>query len=171
MGKKLLNESQLLESKTPAEFIDNSLHVNITSGRKAFVCKQWLIKTGYKIEDVQYARNRHPYWKKVKHKGHRERTIKRMSKYRFENVKVKWTLEEMQRFIELNETLHDFELAQIFRRSIPSIQFIRRKLRMLKTLMGTKFDKSSKKAELLLKWDEDMLRKKLKEGKEKNPDK
>jgi hypothetical protein len=169
--KRKLTEFQLFDSKTPEEFIDNSLNVNVSSGRKAYVCKQWLLKTGYKVEDIMYARNRHPYWKKIKHIGHEERTRKRLAKYNFENVNKKWDLQEMRRFVELNETLHDFELAQLFRRSIPSIQFIRRKVAMLKKVFPGVYENSTQKAEMLIQYEEQKLRQILKERKSKENDK
>jgi hypothetical protein len=151
-------EQIMLSSKTPEQYIDNSLRVKISSGRKAYLCKVWLQKTGYTVEDIQYARNRHPHWKELKHKGHNERTQARLEKYKFNVVSKKWTYKEIQKFLQMNDTKHDYEIAEYFKRSIPSVQYLRRKIKLLLEVYAQKFKASKDKARMLIEADEKSLR-------------
>lgn len=151
-------EQIILSSKTPEQYIENSLRVKISSGRKAYLCKIWLEKTGYTIEDIQYARNRHPHWKKLKHKGHKQRTQARLEKYKFNTASKKWTHKEVLKFLQMNDTKHDYEIAEYFKRSIPSVQYLRRKIKLLIDVEPQKFKASKDKATMLMEADEKVLR-------------
>lgn len=132
-------ELKLLNSKTPGEYIDNSLRSRLPAGRKAYLTKLWLEKTGRKVEDIQHARNRHPYWKKRKMKGSSARNLQRRKDHNYsEDGKLRWTRESVLEFLRMNKKdkrgryLHrDYELAQHFNSSIPSIQHYRRKQNMV----------------------------------------
>jgi len=45
MKKKVITEKELFASKTPEEFIENSLHIKISSGKKAIICREMFQKT------------------------------------------------------------------------------------------------------------------------------
>ena len=74
---------KLLIRKTPESYIDFSVKSTLTPAEKRKVTRIWLKKSGFSIEDINYARNRHPHWKKIKMKGSSERTKNRMEKYDF----------------------------------------------------------------------------------------
>jgi hypothetical protein len=117
----------LLQKKTVDAYVDYSIKSKLTPAEKRFVTRQWLDKTGLTIEDINYTRNRHPYWKKVKMNGAAERRKTRMEKYDFSGGKhKKWEKDELLKFIDFNPKHADFELAKIFKCSIPSIQGVRR---------------------------------------------
>jgi len=132
-------ELKLLNSKTPGEYIDNSLKSRLPAGRKAYLTKLWLEKTGRRVEEIQRARNRHPYWKKRKMKGSPARNLQRRRDHDYsENGKLRWNREAILEFLRMNKKdkrgryLHrDYELAQHFNSSIPSIQHYRRKQNMV----------------------------------------
>ena len=118
---------KLFQKKTVDAYVDYSIKSSLTPGEKRFVTRKWLEREGLTIEDINYTRNRHPYWKNIKMKGAAERRIVRMEKYDFSGGKHKqWEKEELLEFIDLNPKHADFELAEIFKCSIPSIQGVRR---------------------------------------------
>jgi len=120
--------------------------------------------TEYTVKDLEYARNRHPYWKKVKQKGSVERNQLRREKYNFYDrkkygSKKLWTDEDLKEFLRLNDEKKDWELAKHFERSIPSIQFIRRKIQL--ALKIAKLDNKKVDKYFLLKMivgDDNILR-------------
>lgn len=143
-GNMNKEEQKLFNSKTPHEYIDNSLKVKLSPGRKAHITKLWLEKKkNYSIEDIQYARNRHPYWKSRKMQGSYERNEQRRMEHDYSsNLKLDWDRDAVMEFIAMNKKDErgryehkDFELAKHFRTSIPSIQHYRRKYNMAMVLM------------------------------------
>src|SRR4030043_1985070 len=131
-------EKNLLKSKTPEKFIDNSIRFNITAGRKAYICRLWLNENkNYTINDIGYARNRHPYWKKRK-RGDEAKKLLRLKEYNYiKKRKQHWSEIDLLKFIEMdvkgisgNYKNKDYELAKIFKSSIPGIQHVRRKINL-----------------------------------------
>ena len=66
-------EKKLYRAKTPKEYIEKSLTLDIPPGRKAYVTRYWLKKTGYTTEDIKHARKRNKYWETKKRNGTTER--------------------------------------------------------------------------------------------------
>jgi len=136
-------ELKLFNSKTPEEYIDNSLKTNLPSGRKAHVTRLWLEKKKYTIEDIKRARNRHPYWKKKKMAGSSERNEQRRMEHDYRNYgSLEWDESTVKEFIEMNRKdkrgayeHKDFELARHFATTIPSIQHYRRKYNMVVAIL------------------------------------
>jgi hypothetical protein len=132
------NEFTLFNTRTPEEYIDKSLKLKIPSGRKAYITKLWMDKKGYTVEDIQHARNRHPYWKAKKMEGSAERNEERRKANDYsKNGAVNWNDKQIKKFISMNKKdkkgryIHkDISLAKHFRVSIPSIQHYRRKYNM-----------------------------------------
>ena len=54
---------KLLSKKTPEAYIDFTVKNKFSKGEKQRATRIWLDKTGYSIDDINRARNRHPYWK------------------------------------------------------------------------------------------------------------
>ena len=155
---------KLLSSKTPEEYIDQSVKSKLPQREKARATKIWLESSKYTIEDISYARNRHPYWKAVKQKNHQERTRKRFQDYDFSKGKVRaWTKDELKVFVDQNETMTDRDLAKHFKRSIPSIQAIRRRINLANRMYNLQSDKKVTKSMLLklITSDEKVLRREL----------
>lgn len=147
-------ETKLFKSRTPHEYIDNSLKSKLSPGRKAYITKIWLDKKKkFSIEDIQYARNRHPYWKSRKMVGSYERNEQRRMEHDYSsNSKLDWDDATVMEFIDMNKKddhgryLHkDFELARHFNTSIPSIQHYRRKYNMAMVLMSREGKKPTEK--------------------------
>lgn len=128
----------LLEAKTPTEYIDRSIKVKLSATEKAAITKLWLEKrNNYTIKDIEYARNRHPYWKAKKTDNSLERTKNRYQKYAHfanDSYRKKWTKEEIEIFLEKNDKMRDYELAELLSKTIPSIQSYRRKLKLIKKI-------------------------------------
>ena len=128
-------KNALLNCKTPAEYIDKCIKSSLSRYEKAIVTVEWKKRTGYTIDDIKYARHRHPYWKKKKHKGAKERNMKRYAEYDFSDPEyvVDWTNDLLEEFVYMNKKENgvyinkDRELAEHFETTIPSIQYIRRK--------------------------------------------
>ncbi|MCU0845023.1 MAG: hypothetical protein MUC76_08880 [Spirochaetes bacterium] len=160
-------ELKLFSSKTPDDFIDRSLKVDIPRGRKAFIARLWLEKTGYESSDIEYARNRHPYWKARKGEGGAERVLQRLHEHDYSTGEsVEWTEKRIQKFIELNAKdkngkyiTRDWELAKRFKCSIATIQHMRRKYNMTtKIIIAGKGKVTAKKLLEYLQMGEGMLR-------------
>ena len=159
---QFLSEKELQEilGKDPAEYIDFCVYSTLTQGQKAKLTNYWLTHTNYTINDIQYARNRHEYWKKKKMNNSAERAMKRFAEYNFADKKnKKWQVEELEEFLKLNEIKKDRELAEHFNRSIPSIQYIRRCINLVKRIYDQGLTTPEKHpAPLLIKNSEKKLR-------------
>ena len=91
--------------------------------------------------------DRHPYWKLKKHVGHKERYARRNKLHRyFESSGRKsfkrYTDEELLEFIKMNKVdkegnypIPDRDIAKHFGTSIPSVQYLRRKLNCSLTIL------------------------------------
>lgn len=157
---------RLLSSRTPEEYIDQSVKSNLPQREKAKATKTWLEQSGFSMDDISYARNRHPYWKSVKQRNHQERTRKRFDEYNYSNGGSRsWTQDLLKKFLECNNQKTDRELAKEFNRSIPSIQAIRRRINIANRIFSLE-GKSRITKNMLLKLilsDEKVLRRKLEE--------
>jgi len=159
---------KLLASKTPEEYIDQSVKSKLPQREKARATKEWLSQSDYTIADISYARNRHPYWKAVKQKNHQERTRKRFDEYNYSSGRVRsWSKDELKEFLDENEKMTDRELAKHFTRSIPSIQAIRRRINIATRILNFENKKRITKPAILklILSDEKVLRRKLGEYK------
>ncbi|MDH4262162.1 MAG: hypothetical protein OEV78_03850 [Spirochaetia bacterium] len=162
---------KLLSAKTPEEYIDNSVKSKLPQRDKARATKIWLEQTDFTIEDISYARNRHPYWKAIKQKNHQFRTRKRFSDFNYSTGNTQpWTIELLKQFLEVNDKITDRELAQQFKRSLPSIQAIRRRINLANRIFELEGAAKVNKSMILKKIvsDEKVLRKKLNEIKDNN---
>ncbi|HRY55378.1 MAG TPA: hypothetical protein P5142_12205 [Spirochaetia bacterium] len=137
-------ETSILESRTPEEYIDRSLKAKLAPAAKARLARLWMESTGYTKEDILRARNRHPYWKRKKMEGSAERTRRRLAAHDYSGGgSVDWSPKLVEEFLSLNGTQpsgryerKDWELAEHFGATIPSIQYMRRKLRKVRELLG-----------------------------------
>ncbi|MDP3179447.1 MAG: hypothetical protein Q8M76_16170 [Spirochaetaceae bacterium] len=137
-------ETSILESKTPEDYIDRSLKARISPAAKAKLARQWMESTGYTKEDILRARNRHPYWKQKKMEGSAERTRRRLSAHDYSGGgSVSWNESLVSEFLGMNDKgpdgrykLKDWQLAEHFGATIPSIQYMRRKLSKVSQLLG-----------------------------------
>lgn len=139
-------ETTILESRTPEEYIDRSLKAKLSPAAKARLARLWMESTGYTKEDILRARNRHPYWKRKKMEGSAERTRRRLAAHDYSRGgTVEWSPGLVEEFLSLNGLdasgryeHKDWELAERFGATIPSIQYMRRKLRKVKELLGAR---------------------------------
>lgn len=139
-------ETAILGAKNPAEYIEASLKSRLSPAAKAKLAKAWMEKTGYSREDILYARNRHPYWRKKKMEGSVERTRRRLAAHDYSTGNARpWTRERVEEFLSLNAKgkdgryeRKDWQLAERFGASIPSIQYMRRKCRKVEDLLGSR---------------------------------
>jgi hypothetical protein len=139
-------ETTILESKTPEDYIDRSLKARLAPAAKAKLARLWMESTGYSKEDILRARNRHPYWKRKKMEGSAERTRKRLAAHDYSSgSSVQWDRDLVGEFLGLNRRgpdgryeQKDWQLAERFGATIPSIQYMRRKLSKVEGLLGTR---------------------------------
>jgi hypothetical protein len=136
-------KKQIIQSRTPAQFIDRCLNSKVSRGEKGLLCKEWLKKTGLTNEDIKYARHRHPYWKGMKLKGSKERNKRRMEQFNFYMYKrrTKWTEKEIKTFLSYNKKspegiyqCADWVIATEMKISIAAVQSWRRKVNMVEKL-------------------------------------
>ena len=139
-------ETTILESKTPADYIDRSLKARLSPAAKAKLARLWMESTGYSKEDILRARNRHPYWKRKKMEGSAERTRNRLAAHDYSGgASVQWDSSLVTEFLGLNRRgsdgryeNKDWQLAERFGATIPSIQYMRRKLSKVEGLLGSR---------------------------------
>jgi len=174
MQKLSKREMKLFGSKTPREYIDNSLKVSLKPAEKAKITRLWLQKTRFTIEDIQHARNIHPYWKKKKMEGSYERNESRKISHDYTRYgTVEWNEDSIKEFIYLNQKdksgryiRKDHELAKHFHSTIPGIQHYRRKYNMaIKLLQKEKKSITTKRISDLITQSEQILRRMLKKHK------
>ena len=172
---KTYTSKQILNAKTPMEFIHRCIYTNISSGEKHKASREWRNRTGHTVRDIMYARHRHPYWKIKKHIGHKERYIERTKRHMYYEVSgrsrfKRYTDEELLEFIRMNKTDKqgyylnpDRVLAKHFGTSIPSVQYLRRKLNSSLIILKKINKAYTEKSVLnLIKESEHVLRKKSK---------
>jgi len=114
--------------------------------------------TGYSKEDILRARNRHPYWKRKKMEGSAERTRRRLAAHDYSGGgSVPWDQALVTQFLGLNRKgpdghyeQKDWQLAERFGATIPSIQYMRRKYSKVESLLGGRASQS-KVVEYLLR--------------------
>ncbi len=174
---KNYSERQILNSKTPEQFIDRCVNSDVTRGKKIVLGRMWREKTGYTIEDIEYARNRHPFWKEKKMAGWQKRNEKRWAQHDYtKNGKQPadyWTREDfslLKEYIKKDKKnkngmykFKDREMAEQFKTSIPSIQHLRRKSNMVTQIIERDRLTDNLKTRLeLMKRGESWLRKKVK---------
>jgi hypothetical protein len=151
-------ESSILASKTPEDYIDRSLKARLPPAAKAKLARHWMEATGYSKEDILRARNRHPYWKRKKMEGSAERTRRRLAAHDYSSgASVSWDQGLVSEFLRLNRKgtdgryeQKDWQLAERFGATIPSIQYMRRKLSKVESLLGSRAS-HSKVVDYLLK--------------------
>lgn len=140
---------KLLSAKTPEQYISFSINSKLPPGKKANITSEWLAKNKFTNDDITYARNRNPYWRKRKSIGSKERNLKRIEEFNYRkagsSIKRVWTIASMEELYELDKTLVDRELAKKFKTSLPSINHIRRKFKMTKEIFTLKKEKPVKK--------------------------
>lgn len=173
--KKVYSEKEVLAAKTPEDYIERTLNSEIPRGRKTVLCKQWKEKTGYSTDDIQYARNRHPYWKQKKMKGWKERNQKRWDEHNYRGSKpqrgVSFDTERINQFYDLNKkkrdgsyTYRDWEIAREMEITIPAVQHWRRKQTLVYKLLDVLGKKHTKNTVLkYMQRHENGLRKELQE--------
>ena len=149
--KKEIAYKKLVNSPDPAQYIDLSLNLPLTAYEKSLAAREWMKKTGHTLKDIQYARNRHPYWKKRKCAGAGIRSRRRNAEY-FSNTKNRLTNKEIIEFVDLNKKdkdgrylKKDYELARHFKLSIYGVQHLRRKLNKIQRIFSLMKVKPEKK--------------------------
>ncbi len=171
MDKMNKNELKLFSSRNPNDYIENSLKVKLRPSEKAKITKLWLSKTRFTIEDIQHARNVHPYWKKKKMEGSYERNEQRKLHHDYTKYGVvEWNEDTIKEFIDMNRKdksgryiNRDHEMAKHFNSTIPGIQHYRRKYNMAIKIIEKDGEKPSvKRIYNLIVQSEQILRKMLK---------
>ena len=141
--------TKLLSAKTPEQYITFSINSKLPPGKKATITSEWLAKTKYTYEDIAYARNRNPYWRKKKSLGSRQRNLKRIQEFNYKKPgslpKKTWTVKEIEEIFDLDKKMVDRDLAKKFKTSLPAINHIRRKFKMVREIFEIKKDKGNKK--------------------------
>lgn len=133
----------LMRAKDPNEYIKRCILSSVPRGKKAVITHEWLVKTGYSIDDIAKARSMNPYWKKRRLKGNVERTKARIKEYDFSVSKqTGWNEDLIIKFVLKNERnedgsykIPDYQLAKYFQTTIPAIQYMRRKHNLMLKVM------------------------------------
>jgi len=159
------SEIAVMNARTPDEYVDLSLKSRLPPRAKVRLAKEWMRKTGHTVDDIVRARNRHPYWQQRKHENEAERARSRLARHSYSGGgTVEWTPESIAEFLEMNRkdkdgnyVYRDWQIAERFNATIPSIQYMRRKLIRLQTaargepLMKNKLVDGMKRSEVVLK--------------------
>ncbi|TGK03991.1 hypothetical protein EHO59_10755 [Leptospira semungkisensis] len=140
-------KKKLLSAKSPEQYIEFSIKSKLEGPKKSSITTEWLNKSGYSIDDIKYARNRHPFWREKRNKGSYERNSRRLEYHNYykSDEKIVWDDSKLSKFYDLNQEGNaDHELARIFKTSIPAVNHIRRKFRFATTLLELEKKKPSK---------------------------
>jgi DNA-binding protein HU-beta len=158
-------EIAVMAARTPDEYVDESVRSRLPPRAKARLAKVWMRKTGYSVDDIVHARNRHPYWKQKKQENAADRARSRLARHSYSGGgEVEWTAESIGEFLDMNRkdkdgnyAYRDWQIAERFNSTIPSIQYMRRKLIRLQTaargepLSKNRLVDSMKRSEVVLK--------------------
>ncbi len=148
LAKISSERTKLLSAKTPEQYITLSINSKLPPGKKATITSEWLAKTNFTYEDISYARNRDPFWRKKKSLGSKQRNMKRINEFNYKKAgatpKKTWSTEEMEELFELDKKMVDRELAKKFKTSLPAINHIRRKFKMVREIFEIKKQKINK---------------------------
>ena len=148
LAKISSERTKLLSAKTPEQYIAISINSKLPPGKKATITSEWLAKTNFTYEDISYARNRDPYWRKKKSLGSKQRNLKRINDFNFKKPgstpKKTWSIAEIDAIFELDKKLVDRDLAKKFKTSLPAINHIRRKFKMVREIFEIKNQKGNK---------------------------
>ncbi len=136
-------EEDILSAENPAEYIEASFRSRLCPADKARLSRLWMEKTGYTRADILYARNRHPYWRREKMEGAALRTRDRLASHNYsKGGSIRWTRDRIEAYLDFDVPRKaggyekkDWEVALHFGTSIPSIQYMRRKIRKAKALL------------------------------------
>jgi hypothetical protein len=133
MDRKTQQErARLLSAKTVEDYLEILAKSKLQRGLKGSVTKEWLKEHNMTMKDLATQRKKHPFWKKQKTKGALERQLERQKLYNFkkgEGLRVEWNPKKLQKFLELNPRLADWQLAKEFKTTLPSVNHIRRKIK------------------------------------------
>ena len=142
---------KLVNSVDSVEYIDRSLELPLSAYEKSLAARDWMKKTGFTIRDIQYARNRHPYWKKRKCAGAGVRSRRRNAEF-CKKTKTRLSDKEIVEFVTMNKKddngqylKKDYELARHFHLSIYGVQHLRRKLNKIHRIFNLMKVKPEKK--------------------------
>ena len=130
--RQVINKTRKNEINSVEEYVDKLIYAKLPRSEKLKIGKQFVKQTGISRAEITRARNRHPYYKKLKNANINARLKKRNS--RFSGVHKRWTEKELRLFILLTPDLTDSELSEQFERSIPSVNAIRRKLKIIERI-------------------------------------
>jgi len=173
--KKNYTYKDIIKSKTPEEYIDRLLNSKLTLQKKIHASNEWQERTGYTVEDIKYARHRHPYWKMRKGVGNEKRYRERNTRHNYRKPDYQergcggLPIKVYEKFWEIDVkkdgkyVYTDWQLAKKFNTTIPGIQALRRKKNLVLKLYKKPPTKMSKKIQELITTSEITLRKYIKD--------
>jgi hypothetical protein len=112
-------------STSPLDYVDKILKSDLPIPEKRKIGKNYRKTFGVTSAEVTAARNRHPYYKKLKNKNSKENQ-KNRNKI-ITATRRAWTKSDLELFARLNDTMSDIALARELDRTIPSVNAMRRK--------------------------------------------
>jgi hypothetical protein len=153
---KLYSKKQILNSKTPDDYVERTLNSELSRGEKIAIAREWQIKSGFTGKDIKEARQRHPFWKEKKREGSAQRIAERIKQHNYSKVEGsrtrEYSNEEIDVFLELNQkdrsgkyVKRDWEIAKQMRTTIPAIQHWRRKYNLISKIADVENKKLTKK--------------------------
>lgn len=147
------DEERILSARTPEEYVDRMIGVELSQGEKQRLSRRWQKQTGYTATDIAHARNRHPYWRKRKAEGNLERTKRRLRLYDVQRPYHPFSLADedlLTTFLAMNKRDRegryrhkDFEIAQTLNIKLTSVQCLRRKYNLITRIVALKDIKGS----------------------------
>jgi hypothetical protein len=123
---------KLLSSPNVKTYLELLAKSTLPRGYKGSVTKEWLQKHGMSIHELNFHKRQHPYWKRQRTQSSLVRQLERQKQYNFkkeESARMVWNPKKLEKFIELNSKLVDWQLAKKFKTSLPAINHIRRKIK------------------------------------------
>lgn len=140
--KKKFTSKQILNSKTPHEYVDRLLNSDLTRGEKISLSREWQKISGFTGEDIRAAREKHPYYMEQKREGSSIRIAERIKEHNYSTTKStrtkEYTKDEINTFLDFNKKdkrgryeYRDWQVAKEMQTTIPAIQHWRRKYNLI----------------------------------------
>lgn len=160
--------AKLLASKNPAEYIDNSFLSMLPSGQIHKFTSQWLKENNFTLDDLEYARSHHYYWrlKKMEHCDVRNKNRNKKHSYG-KPGRMSKNEEFIAQFISLNGKrkngtykYRDWEIAKDMGLTIYGVQHLRRKYNLVAKIYEKQSKQMNKRGAVqMMKNSEGTLRK------------
>lgn len=139
-AKKKKAVVDLLAANDVSRFVELMLSAPLNRREKVKLTIFWRRRHDVTQQQIIHARNRITYYRTLKNKNAAKKLAAYNEQYNYADRRTRWTEAKLKKFLELNNTHKAREIARILSCSIPAIQSLRRKLKLIDRIGVTDLD-------------------------------